>query len=434
MNDLLLTVLARTLKKVNQKDSMSVKVESHGREDIAPDLNIQRTVGWFTTIYPQVISVDLLKTKTLGRKVKDHGVSYVANKGIHSKNLPSIMFNYLGQIDTGKDKDWSIIQTELGNLTNAAFNEVLTINSAISQEKLTLEFSGVIDGLNEIISDYEKELKILITELEQINRTYLTVEDIQEVTTQQNLDKLQATQELETVLAANSLQKGFVYHSLNDLTNDDAYVCSFIFEYEQEIDVTNYRKAWAYAQQKYPSLRLSLNVEYGEILQVIAKYGQLDFDYLENETVEEVVRREREIPFSLQKGNLFRIRLIKLSPTQFVCVLTNHHAILDGWSNPILLNEVHTIYHALNKKQQIHVLEDKAYIEAQSYLVEHNNEDKTYWETHLNEVLHPDLSGIFRDGMRATKIEMFNRIKKPKDKVFKLSKNEQENLHGVRMI
>ncbi|MEO2721449.1 amino acid adenylation domain-containing protein, partial [Enterococcus faecium] len=429
MNDLLLTVLARTLKKVNQKDSMSVKVESHGREDIAPDLNIQRTVGWFTTIYPQVISVDLLKTKTLGRKVKDHGVSYVANKGIHSKNLPSIMFNYLGQIDTGKDKDWSIIQTELGNLTNAAFNEVLTINSAISQEKLTLEFSGVIDGLNEIISDYEKELKILITELEQINRTYLTVEDIQEVTTQQNLDKLQATQELETVLAANSLQKGFVYHSLNDLTNDDAYVCSFIFEYEQEIDVTNYRKAWAYAQQKYPSLRLSLNVEYGEILQVIAKYGQLDFDYLENETVEEVVRREREIPFSLQKGNLFRIRLIKLSPTQFVCVLTNHHAILDGWSNPILLNEVHTIYHALNKKQQIHVLEDKAYIEAQSYLVEHNNEDKTYWETHLNEVLHPDLSGIFRDGMRATKIEMFNRIKKPKDKVFKLSKNEQENLH-----
>lgn len=429
MNDLLLTVLARTLKNVNQKDCMSVKVESHGREEIMNDLNIQRTVGWFTTIYPQVISVDLLKTKTFGRKIKDHGVSYVASRGIHSKDLPSIMFNYLGQIDTGENKDWSIIPAELGKLTDVAFNDVLTVNSAISQEKLTLEFSGFITGLTEIISEYEKELKKLISELEQIGRTYLTVEDIQEVTTQQNLDKLQATQELETVLAANSLQKGFVYQSLNNLTKDDAYICSFIFEYEQEIDVANYKKAWSYAQKKYPSLRLSLNAEYGEILQVIAKQGQLDFDYLENETVEDVVRKEREIPFSLQEGNLFRIRLIKMNPTHYVCVLTNHHAILDGWSNPVLLNEVHTIYHALTKRQPIHIIEDKAYIEAQSYLVDHNNEDKAYWEKYLNEVLHPDLSGIFKEGMRETKLETFNRIEKPKDKVFKLSKNEQENLH-----
>lgn len=430
MNDLLLTALARTLKKVNQKDITSVKVESHGRGEIDPNLNIQRTVGWFTTIYPQLISTNLLETKTFGREVKDYGINYVANKGIHSKKLPSIMFNYLGQVATGKDNDWSIVQAELGNPTNVAFTEVLTINSAIYQEMLTLEFSGVIEGLTELASEYEKELKKLIADLEQMNRTYLTVEDVQEVTTQKNLDILQATQELETVLLANSLQKGFVYQSLNNLTNDDAYVCSFIFEYEQAIDVVNYQRAWAYAQQKYPTLRLSLNAEYGEILQVIAKRGQVDFDYLENVTVEEVVKRERQIPFSLQEGNLFRVRLIKLSSTHFVCVLTNHHAILDGWSNPILLNTVHAIYHDLVNNQPVRIVKDKAYIESQAYLVEHTNEDKEYWKIQLNEVLHPDLSGLFKDEMRDTKIENFNRIKDPKDKIFKLSKNEHEKLSG----
>ncbi|WP_285180551.1 hypothetical protein, partial [Mycobacterium tuberculosis] len=47
-----------------------------------------------------------------------------------------------------------------------------------------------------------------------------------------------------------------------------------------------------------------------------------------------------------------------------------------------------------------------------------------------NEVLHPDLSGLFKDEMRDTKIENFNRIKDPKDKIFKLSKNEHEKLSG----
>lgn len=428
INDILLTALARTLKKINGSDLSEVKLESHGRAELKEDLNIQRTVGWFTTIYPQQISTDLLKTKTLNSQVSDYGVGYSAKNGIHSKNLPTVMFNYLGQIDSGKEKEWSIVQTDLGTSTNVSFTEALTINGMVYNKTLNLEFSGFIDSLEQIAQDYKKELNKLINTLYKSTRSYLTVEDVDQVIPQKELDYLQKNQELEMVLPANSLQKGFVYQSLNNTTNDDAYICSFIFEYEQQINVGAYKRAWAVAQQKYPSLRLALNSDYDEILQVILKQGYLDFEYIENKSIDDVVSEERSIPFNLSEGNLFRIRLVKIEEHHYACVLTNHHAILDGWSNPILINFVHDVYYAITKKTPIRVIEDKAYINAQKYLDGAKNQSKDYWRKNLKGVSHPDLAGIFKDGMRETKIEKYDRITKPRDKVYKLSDEEFTNL------
>lgn len=428
INDILLTVLARTLKKVNNSDLTSIKLESHGRAELKDTLNIQRTVGWFTTIYPQLISTDLLKTKSLNRRVKDNGIDYVSKYGIHSKEIPGILFNYLGQIDTGETKEWSIVQTNLGESTNVVFDEDLTINGAVYNKILNLEFSGFIADIELIAQNYKLELESLVEILSKSERTYLTVEDINGLLTQQDLNILQKEQEVEAILPANSLQKGFVYQSLNNTTNDDAYIGSFIFEYEQSINIEAYKKAWKFAQQKYPSLRLSLNSKFGDILQIILKYGTLDFEYIENATIEEVINKERKVPFNLEKGNLFRIRLVKTGEEHFTCVLTNHHAILDGWSNPVLLNFVHEAYRTITQNNRVKVIEDTAYIKSQQYLEETKDLSKDYWNDNLKDVLHPDLAGIFNEDMRNTKIENFDRIEKPSDKIFKISGDSYNNL------
>jgi hypothetical protein len=55
INDLLLAALAMTLTRWCG-GAVLVDVEGHGREDVGADLDVSRTVGWFTTIFPVLVS------------------------------------------------------------------------------------------------------------------------------------------------------------------------------------------------------------------------------------------------------------------------------------------------------------------------------------------------------------------------------------------
>lgn len=85
-------------------------------------------------------------------------------------------------------------------------------------------------------------------------------------------------------------------------------------------------------------MRLALSSEYGTLLQVIPIHGYLDFNFVTGESVENVVHNQRIMGFDLKKGSLLRVCLVKNDANEYTCVLTNHHAISDGWSNPVLLN------------------------------------------------------------------------------------------------
>jgi non-ribosomal peptide synthase protein (TIGR01720 family) len=114
---ILLTGLGAAFKKVFGQEKLLVALEGHGREGILPDVDIGRTVGWFTGIYPVVL--DLSREMELSCRVREikEMLSQVPNKGIgygilkyltareHKKEIqfklkPRIGFNYLGQFDT----------------------------------------------------------------------------------------------------------------------------------------------------------------------------------------------------------------------------------------------------------------------------------------------------------------------------------------------
>ena len=52
INDLLLAALGRALHEWSGAKSLQVNVEGHGREDFLDGVDLSRTVGWFTSIYP----------------------------------------------------------------------------------------------------------------------------------------------------------------------------------------------------------------------------------------------------------------------------------------------------------------------------------------------------------------------------------------------
>ena len=57
INDLLLTALGYSLKAINDNDVQAITLEGHGREGISEGIDLNNTVGWFTTMYPVLLDL-----------------------------------------------------------------------------------------------------------------------------------------------------------------------------------------------------------------------------------------------------------------------------------------------------------------------------------------------------------------------------------------
>lgn len=132
INDILLTALGLAFKEWTKHDSVLINLETHGRENIIEDIDISRTVGWFTAMYPFVL--DMSNSEDMSRFIKEtkENIRHVPQKGIgygilrylahleSKKNIsfhlkPEISFNYLGQFDQDINTDtFSILNENIG--------------------------------------------------------------------------------------------------------------------------------------------------------------------------------------------------------------------------------------------------------------------------------------------------------------------------------
>ncbi|MGG3244338.1 non-ribosomal peptide synthetase [Brevibacillus formosus] len=106
--DLLLASLLLTIKENTRRTDILIETEGHGREQIEDTLDITRTVGWFTSLYPLGISLtdgslsqQIKHVKEERRKVPNNGIGYGISrylaKSIRYHAPKTIRFNYLGE-------------------------------------------------------------------------------------------------------------------------------------------------------------------------------------------------------------------------------------------------------------------------------------------------------------------------------------------------
>ncbi len=117
INEVLLTALVRAFAPWTDSKSLLIDLEGHGREEIFEGVDLSRTVGWFTTIFPVVLNCrdaesiveDLRSMKEQLRLIPNRGIGYgllrygsgdtdVAGK-LESLPQAEVRFNYLGQVD-----------------------------------------------------------------------------------------------------------------------------------------------------------------------------------------------------------------------------------------------------------------------------------------------------------------------------------------------
>ncbi|MCG8686953.1 MAG: condensation domain-containing protein, partial [Desulfobacterales bacterium] len=118
--DVLLAGICREIASWTGNRSVVLDMEGHGREDIGNGMDVSRTVGWFTTLFPVCFPVDTAEDDTAAfiRHIKDrlaavpnnglnYGVlRYLAGQGeLEKKRGPGILFNFMGQTNIAASPD-----------------------------------------------------------------------------------------------------------------------------------------------------------------------------------------------------------------------------------------------------------------------------------------------------------------------------------------
>ena len=156
INAILLTALQDAWSEMSKQRNLFVMLEGHGRENIDDSVDMSRTVGWFTSLYPVLLrkekSEDILEDlKTVGKILENipfYGINYGVLKYLSRDReikqqfdefpAPQMSFNYLGQFNQFADKD---------SIFSLAEENTGAIRSPKSQRAYLFEFgSGVLNG------------------------------------------------------------------------------------------------------------------------------------------------------------------------------------------------------------------------------------------------------------------------------------------------
>jgi non-ribosomal peptide synthase protein (TIGR01720 family) len=163
INDVLLTAVVQTFAQWTGTRCLLVNLEGHGREEILEAVDLSRTVGWFTTMFPVVLELQeadapgeaLKSVKEQLRRIPNRGIGYGLLRYIKGdaaiteklRSLPQaeVSFNYLGQFDQllSPDSMFQIAKESSGSEHSrlGSRGHLLEVNALVTGGQLQLDWT-----------------------------------------------------------------------------------------------------------------------------------------------------------------------------------------------------------------------------------------------------------------------------------------------------
>jgi amino acid adenylation domain-containing protein/non-ribosomal peptide synthase protein (TIGR01720 family)/FkbM family methyltransferase len=190
INEVLLTALGRAFRKWGVAGKVIVEMEGHGREEIGSGIDVTRTVGWFTSVYPVLVGgggeaegvgEELKRVKEEMRGVPRRGMGYGVLRylseeaGVREqmRRIPrgELSFNYLGQFDRVAESEGVVQGAEesvgSSHSEKGLRHHMLAVDCVVSEETLELiwRYSGDIHReatIKELATLYVESLREII--------------------------------------------------------------------------------------------------------------------------------------------------------------------------------------------------------------------------------------------------------------------------------
>ncbi|MFL1551428.1 non-ribosomal peptide synthetase [Pseudomonas sp. D47] len=419
VNDLLLTALARVLCRWSGHDSALIQLEGHGRETLFDDVDLTRSVGWFTSAYPlrltpqaeQGASIKAIKEQLRGVPHKGLGygvLRYLADDLCQQTMaaLPSadLTFNYLGQFDQsfGADALFHPLDESAGlaHDPDAPLPNALSVDSQVYGGELVLRWTFSRERhdqqtISELADAYLAELQSLIAHCLKDDAGGLTPSDFPLAhLSQAQLDSLPiAAGTIEDVYPLTPMQEGLLLHTLLE-PGTGLYYMQDRYRIHSALDPERFAQAWQAVIARHEALRASFCWNVGEdMLQVIHKPGSTPIEYLDwsadpeseqEPRLQALLKAEREAGFDLLNQAPFHLRLIRVGEARYWFLMSNHHILIDAWCRSLLMNDFFDIYMALSEGREAQLATPPRYRDYIAWLQRQNlAEARQWWQQNL---------------------------------------------------
>ncbi|GGF97707.1 hypothetical protein GCM10007304_09530 [Rhodococcoides trifolii] len=360
----------------------AIRMEGHGREDsVLPGADTSRTVGWFTTVYPMRVDLTdididsamdgapaagaaIRAAKEAVAEIPDGGIGY----GILDLGLtePQIALNYLGRVsssDLPEGAGWRPI-ARFGDLVatpdaDMPADSVIGIDAVVEDGRLTARV-GYLDTLlertdaEELVDLWRCALLGLAAHIDSDDAGGHTPSDFPLIRLSQNAvdDIVSRYPSTADVWPLAPLQSGLMFHALLAQSTADLYIVESVVELVGVVDTARLHRAAQTVLDRHANLRAAfVTTADGGVAQVVVEgvtvpWREIDLSserHPENAFARSADARRSE-PVDITAPPLIGFTLVTMAPDRWRLVITNHHILLDGWSMPLLLNDLLTCY------------------------------------------------------------------------------------------
>ncbi|HEY4250031.1 MAG TPA: condensation domain-containing protein, partial [Roseomonas sp.] len=163
-----------------------------------------------------------------------------------------------------------------------------------------------------------------------------------------------APMRIEDILPLSPLQEGLLFHALYAAQGPDVYTTQFDLGLQGRLDGERLKTAAQALLQRHASLRAGFQHDKLEkpvqiiVSAVTLPWHCIDLSGLDADAqtaqLAGIVATERTHRFDLTTPPLLRCTLIRLAPERHRLLVTSHHILMDGWSVPVLIRELLTLY------------------------------------------------------------------------------------------
>jgi amino acid adenylation domain-containing protein/non-ribosomal peptide synthase protein (TIGR01720 family) len=422
VNDLLLAAFARVIGRWTGHANTLIQLEGHGREELFDDLDLTRSVGWFTSIFPLKLSAatdldaSIKRVKEQLRAIPNKGIGFAllrylgppaVQQTLAALAIPRITFNYLGQFDGSFATQQEALFVPSGEpkgleqSLDAPLDNWLSINGQVYGGELSLGWTFSRERyqpatIQRLADDYAEELRQLIEHCCQPRTCGLTPSDFPLAQlTQAQLDALPVDpRQVEDLYPLSPMQQGMLFHSLYNQGSGE-YINQLQVDVEG-LEVERFRQAWQACIDGHDILRSGFLWQ-GELehpLQVVQRQATLPWvlhDWRDRphtpEDLQALADAERQAPFDLVQSPLLRLVLVRTGERRHSLIYTSHHILMDGWSNSQLLGEVLQRYRGQSLTKQPGRYRDYiAWLQRQD-----PQASEDFWKTQLNPLHEPTL-------------------------------------------
>ena len=382
-------------------------LEGHGREEglVSGAVDLTRTVGWFTSLYPVRLDPGLLDLEealsggpALGRALKTikeqlravpgKGLGYGLLRYLNEETAmelagaaaPQLGFNYLGRFAAGADgADWAPAnlnenadQDSQDDATRRGGGDpalplahLIEINALTLDEangpRLTANWTwagALLDeaAVRDLAETWFRALTALTQHAAQAGAGGWTPSDLALVDlTQGEIERLEAEYpKIEDILPLSPLQEGLLFHALYDAQGPDVYTVQLELELEGLLDAAVLEASLQAVVARHASLRAGFRHEQlSRPVQVVMARAAVPWRLIDlsgqdaagqQRELSAIVEADRLERFDLAVPPLMRFALIRLAADRHRLLISNHHLLMDGWSAPILVRELLEVY------------------------------------------------------------------------------------------